>query len=108
VRGQDYDDFVESFVAAVAARWPHVLLQWEDFSRANAGRLLAGYRDRLLTFNDDIQGTAAVAAGTLLAAVKVTGVPITATHRHRRGRLGRMRHCRASAARDDRRRTFPA
>ncbi|HET7446514.1 MAG TPA: NAD-dependent malic enzyme, partial [Methyloceanibacter sp.] len=60
MRGQDYDDFVESFVAAVAARWPHVLLQGEDFARANAGRLLAGYRDRLLTFNDDIQGTAAV------------------------------------------------
>ena len=77
MRGQAYDEFVESFVAAVAARWPHVLLQWEDFARANAGRLLAHYRDRLLTFNDDIQGTAAVAAGTLLAAVKVTDVPIT-------------------------------
>jgi malate dehydrogenase (oxaloacetate-decarboxylating) len=76
VRGADYDAFVESFVAAVEARWPHVLLQWEDFARANAGRLLTRYRDRLLTFNDDIQGTAAVAAGTLLAAVKVTGVPL--------------------------------
>jgi malate dehydrogenase (oxaloacetate-decarboxylating) len=75
VRGDDYDSFVESFVGAVAARWPHVLLQWEDFARANAGRLLARYRDRLLTFNDDIQGTAAVAAGTL--PVKVTGVPMT-------------------------------
>jgi malate dehydrogenase (oxaloacetate-decarboxylating) len=77
VRGADYDSFVESFVSAVEARWPHVLLQWEDFARANAGRLLARYRDRLLTFNDDIQGTAAVAAGTLLAAVKVTGVPLS-------------------------------
>jgi len=77
VRGADYDTFIESFVAAVEARWPHVLLQWEDFARANAGRLLARYRDRLLTFNDDIQGTAAVCAGTLLAAVKVTGVPLT-------------------------------
>jgi malate dehydrogenase (oxaloacetate-decarboxylating) len=77
VRGDDYDAFVEEFVAAVAARWPHVLLQWEDFARANAGRLLGRYRDRLLTFNDDIQGTAAVAAGALLAAVKVTGLPIT-------------------------------
>ncbi len=77
VRGADYDAFVESFVSAVEARWPHVLLQWEDFARANAGRLLARYRDRLLTFNDDIQGTAAVAAGTLLAAVKVTGVPLS-------------------------------
>jgi len=77
VRGQDYDALVESFVSAVLARWPHVLLQWEDFARGNAGRILGRYRDRLLTFNDDIQGTAAVAAGTLLAAVRVTGLPIS-------------------------------
>ena len=77
VRGADYDSFVESFVQAVGERWPHVLLQWEDFARGNAGRLLNRYRDRLTTFNDDIQGTAAVCAGTLLAAVKVTGVPLT-------------------------------
>jgi len=76
VRGRDYDDFVESFVDAVLERWPHALLQWEDFARANAGRMLQRYRDRLCTFNDDIQGTAAVAAGTLLAAVKVTGQSI--------------------------------
>ena len=76
VRGQDYDDFVEAFVSAVEKRWPHVLLQWEDFARANASRLLERYRDRLCTFNDDIQGTAAVAAGTLLSAVRVTGVPM--------------------------------
>ena len=77
VRGQDYDDFVEAFVSAVQERWPNVLLQWEDFAGSNSGRLLERYRDRLCTFNDDIQGTAAVAAGTLLAAVKVTGVPLT-------------------------------
>ena len=77
VRGGDYDDFVESFVTAVLARWPNVLLQWEDFARANAGRLLERYRDRLCTFNDDIQGTAAVAAGAVLAAVKVIGQSIT-------------------------------
>jgi len=76
IRGQDYDDFVEAFVAAVATRWPHVLLQWEDFARPNAARLLEHFRDRLCTFNDDIQGTAAVAAGALLAAVRVTGVPL--------------------------------
>ncbi len=76
VRGDDYDDFVDSFVAAVEARWPRVLLQWEDFARPNAARLLARYRDRLCTFNDDIQGTAAVAAGALLAAVRVTGIPL--------------------------------
>ena len=77
VRGQDYDDFIETFVTAVMKRWPNVLLQWEDFARGNAARLLERYRDRLCTFNDDIQGTAAVATGTLLAAANVTGVPLT-------------------------------
>jgi malate dehydrogenase (oxaloacetate-decarboxylating) len=76
VRGAEYDAFVEAFVAAVINRWPHVLLQWEDFAGTNAGRLLDRYRDRLCTFNDDIQGTAAVAAGALLAAIQVTGVPL--------------------------------
>ena len=77
VRGSDYDAFVEAFVSAVIDRCPRVLLQWEDFAGINAGRLLERYRDRLCTFNDDIQGTAAVAAGTLLAAINVTGTPLT-------------------------------
>jgi malate dehydrogenase (oxaloacetate-decarboxylating) len=77
VRGQEYDDFVEAFVSAVIKRWPRVLLQWEDFAKNNATRLLERYRDRLCTFNDDVQGTAAVATGTLLAAINVTGVPLT-------------------------------
>jgi malate dehydrogenase (oxaloacetate-decarboxylating) len=64
VRGADYDNFMEQFVTAVERRWPHVLLQWGDFARPNAGRILERYRDRLCAFNDDIQGTAAVAAGT--------------------------------------------
>jgi malate dehydrogenase (oxaloacetate-decarboxylating) len=77
VRGPAYDNFVDAFIAAVTKRWPNVLLQWEDFASPNAGHLLARYRDRLCTFNDDIQGTAAVATGTLLAAINVTGVPLT-------------------------------
>jgi malate dehydrogenase (oxaloacetate-decarboxylating) len=77
VRGAAYDEFIEAFVSAVTERWPHVLLQWEDFARNNATRLLERYRDRLCTFNDDIQGTAVVTTGTLLSAVNVTGVPLT-------------------------------
>ena len=77
VRGEDYDNFVEAFVTAVEKRWPHILLQWEDFAGTNAARLLDRYRDRLCTFNDDIQGTAAVTTGTLLAAVNATGVPLS-------------------------------
>jgi malate dehydrogenase (oxaloacetate-decarboxylating) len=76
VRGADYDAFIERFVAAVEKRWPHILLQWEDFAGANAARLLERYRNRLCTFNDDIQGTAAITTGTLLAAVHATGVPL--------------------------------
>ncbi len=77
IRGADYDDFVESFITAAMRRWPDLLLQWEDFANHNAGRLLNKYRDRLCSFNDDIQGTAAVAAGTLLSAIGITGVPLT-------------------------------
>ncbi|MBS0357982.1 MAG: NAD-dependent malic enzyme [Proteobacteria bacterium] len=76
VRGQEYDDFLEQFVTAVHKRFPHVLLQFEDFAQRNAYPLLERYRDRLCTFNDDIQGTAAVTVGALLAAVDVTGVPL--------------------------------
>ncbi len=77
IRGQEYDDFVEAFVTAVQKRWPKILLQWEDFAGTNAARLLDRYRDRLCTFNDDIQGTAAVTTATLLAAVNATGVPLS-------------------------------
>jgi malate dehydrogenase (oxaloacetate-decarboxylating) len=77
IRGKEYDDFIETFVRAVMRRWPHVLLQWEDFAGVNAATLLQRYRDRLCTFNDDIQGTAATATATLLAAVHATGIPLS-------------------------------
>ena len=73
ITGQDYDDFVDLFVQAVKRKWPHVLLQFEDFAQTHATPLLQRYRDQLCTFNDDIQGTAAVAAGTMMAAAKVAG-----------------------------------
>jgi malate dehydrogenase (oxaloacetate-decarboxylating) len=76
VRGAEYDAFIEEFVSAVESRWPKILLQWEDFAGVNAAILLERYRDRLCTFNDDIQGTAAVTTGTLLAAVRATGRPL--------------------------------
>ncbi len=76
IRGAEYDAFVDAFVTGVKKRWPDVLLQWEDFAGSNAARLLARYRDQLCTFNDDIQGTAAVATATLISAMNVTGVPL--------------------------------
>jgi malate dehydrogenase (oxaloacetate-decarboxylating) len=76
VRGEEYDAFVDVFVQSVKKRWPHILLQWEDFAGSNAARFLARYRDQLCTFNDDIQGTAAVATATLISAINITGVPL--------------------------------
>jgi len=72
VTGQDYFDFVDQFVQAVKQELPHTCLQWEDFATPHARPILNRYRNDLLTFNDDIQGTAAVALGAVLAAVKVT------------------------------------
>ena len=76
IKGEDYEEFVELFVQAVMRRYPNVLLQWEDFASDDAELLLDRYRQRLCTFNDDIQGTAASTVGTLLSAVAVTGKPL--------------------------------
>lgn len=72
VTGQDYLDFVDQFVQAVKRELPNTCLQWEDFSMAHARPILERYRDQLLTFNDDIQGTAAVTLGAVLSAIRVT------------------------------------
>jgi malate dehydrogenase (oxaloacetate-decarboxylating) len=68
--GAEYDEFIDLFIQAVKRRWPSVLLQFEDFAQTNATPLLERYRNELCCFNDDIQGTAAVALGTLLAATR--------------------------------------
>ena len=80
ITGQDYDDFIETFVRAVVRRWPDALLQWEDFAQQNATPLLDRYRDSVRSFNDDIQGTAAVALAAVLAAGRVAHTDI-ADHR---------------------------
>src|SRR6185369_17275052 len=67
VRGKAYDDFVDAFVNAVVKRFPKVCIQWEDFAGVNAIRILARHRDRISTFNDDVQGTAAVAVAGFIA-----------------------------------------
>jgi len=72
VRGKEYDAFIESFITNIKRRYPNVLLQWEDFAKPNAYPLLDRYRERICSFNDDIQGTASVALSAILAAVKAT------------------------------------
>ena len=73
INAEEYEKFVDLFVDEVKRRWPSVLLQWEDFAQHNATPLLKRHRERILSFNDDIQGTAAVALAAIKAAVNTTG-----------------------------------
>ncbi|HAT6978814.1 TPA: oxaloacetate-decarboxylating malate dehydrogenase [Legionella pneumophila] len=76
ISGKDYDDFVDQFVQSIKRHMPHVLLQFEDFAQQHAYPLLERYKDKLCTFNDDIQGTASVAVAAILAATRVTNIPL--------------------------------
>ena len=77
LRGAEYDALVDAFVEGVQEVWPGCLIQWEDFKQQNALRILDRYRDRVPSFNDDVQGTAAVVVAGVLAAMRHLGSPFS-------------------------------
>jgi malate dehydrogenase (oxaloacetate-decarboxylating) len=76
IRGERYDAFIDAYVKAVSKLFPHALLQWEDFAPGNGRRILEKYRDRICTFNDDMQGTGAITLAAAISAVRVCGTPL--------------------------------
>ena len=77
IEQEKYDEFVELFIQAMQRRWPHAMLQFEDFAQPNAMPLLNRYKNEICCFNDDIQGTASVTVGTLLAACRTKGAKLS-------------------------------
>jgi malate dehydrogenase (oxaloacetate-decarboxylating) len=76
VRGEPYDAFIDAYVAAATKRFPNALLQWAAFAPGNGRRILEKYRDRICTFNDDMQGTGAITLAAVISAVRVCGTPL--------------------------------
>ena len=76
IHGEAYDAFIARFVKAIHKKFPNAFLHWEDFGRRNASQILDSFRDKICTFNDDIQGTGAVTLAAVLAACHVTGIPL--------------------------------
>ena len=76
IRGERYDEFIEAYVRAVSTLFPKALLQWEDFAPGNGRRILEKYRDRICTFNDDMQGTGAITLAATISALRVCGAPL--------------------------------
>ena len=80
MRGERYDAFIEAYVEAASKLFPHALLQWVDIAPGNARRILKKYRSRICTFNEDMQGTGAIALAAAISAVRICGTPL----RHQR------------------------
>ncbi len=78
VRGEEYNSFIDEFVSAVQTLYPKCCIQWEDFANFNAVPILERYRDKICTYNDDIQGTAAVALAGIFGALRISGQKLTA------------------------------
>ncbi len=78
VTGKEYDDFIEAFVVAINEVFPKVCIQWEDFKGVDAIRILNTFRDKVCTYNDDIQGTAAIATAGFISISRLMGKPFTA------------------------------
>ncbi len=76
IRGERYDAFIDRYVTVVSKLFPHALLQWEDFSPENGRRILENYRNRICTFNDDMQGTGAITLAAAISAIRVCGTPL--------------------------------